>query len=142
MAVRTFSIFVIFVVFTTVGANYGCTKRGGKCSDSYDCPSTGGEQEKLRVKCHRAKACCMCSDTCLEGSYCIASDSLCDECFGTVDPTGCCGDKVCCTPSEVSPEVFTNSPEPKYMGTKITERFKTSTQGSQQIQKKDHDAKE
>lgn len=50
-----------FNFFLIVGANNGCTKRGEKCSDSYDCPSSGGEQEKLRVKCRRAKACCKCT---------------------------------------------------------------------------------
>lgn len=45
----------------TAYANCGCTKRGGICSNSADCPTTGGEQVKLKVNCRQTKACCKCT---------------------------------------------------------------------------------
>ncbi|CAG2191290.1 unnamed protein product [Mytilus edulis] len=82
----------------TVNANYGCTERGGICSNSSDCPMNGGDQEKLEVNCCKGKACCKCTDTCPSGSSCIPSNATCDGGNGIVDPSLCCGDQVCCTP--------------------------------------------
>ncbi|XP_071146602.1 keratin-associated protein 10-6-like [Mytilus edulis] len=93
-----FSICVIFVIFNTVNANYGCTERGGICSNSSDCPMNGGDQEKLEVNCCKGKACCKCTDTCPSGSSCIPSNATCDGGNGIVDPSLCCADQVCCTP--------------------------------------------
>ncbi|XP_063408947.1 keratin-associated protein 5-9-like [Mytilus trossulus] len=87
------------LLYVLVSANYGCTERGGICSNSLDCPMNGGEQEKLEVNCCKGKACCKCTDKCPEGSSCIPSNATCDGGNGKVDPLLCCGDQVCCTPT-------------------------------------------
>ncbi|XP_063397797.1 keratin-associated protein 9-1-like [Mytilus trossulus] len=83
---------------TEANVNCGCIRRGGKCSNSSDCPTTGGEQMKLNVNCRQAKACCKCTDMCPKGSSCIPSNATCDGGLGNVDSSLCCGDQVCCTP--------------------------------------------
>ena len=56
------TINVIHIAFYLTGVdNNGCTNRGGMCSDTSDCPTTGGEQEKLEINCCQAKACCNCT---------------------------------------------------------------------------------
>ncbi|CAG2207681.1 unnamed protein product [Mytilus edulis] len=79
--------------------NFGCTKQGGYCSDSNTCPSSGGEVEKLSVRCKCGKACCKCTDTCPDGSTCMSEGETCD---GTKDTNGCCGNRFCCTPTPVT----------------------------------------
>ncbi|VDI04751.1 Hypothetical predicted protein [Mytilus galloprovincialis] len=41
--------------------NFACTERGGYCSDSSRCPSSGGYVEKLTFKCKCGIACCKCT---------------------------------------------------------------------------------
>ncbi|XP_071161508.1 keratin-associated protein 4-7-like isoform X1 [Mytilus edulis] len=92
-------ILVLFVTFITVKgeANIACTGiYGGYCSDSKICSSLGGKVETLPVRCKCKKACCKCTDQCPAGSTCITEE---DTCNGKIDTKGCCGNRVCCTPT-------------------------------------------
>ncbi|VDI04747.1 Hypothetical predicted protein [Mytilus galloprovincialis] len=100
---KTVLIVLVLAITTIHGErNFACTKRGGYCSNSDTCPSSGGEVEKLSVRCKCGKACCKCTDTCPDGSTCMGEGETCD---GTKDTNGCCGNKFCCTPTPITTPV-------------------------------------
>lgn len=58
-----FDLFISRIIcYKIIGEpNFVCTRRGGHCSNSHTCPSSGGNVEKLSVKCRCRKACCKCT---------------------------------------------------------------------------------
>ncbi|VDI42541.1 Hypothetical predicted protein [Mytilus galloprovincialis] len=100
-----FALLVLVVAITMINQykgepNFVCTRRGGHCSNSHTCPSSGGNVEKLSVRCRCRKACCKCTDKCPVGSTCMSEGKACD---GTKDTNGCCGNRFCCTPTPTPP---------------------------------------